>query len=105
MRDLKTLTFHPTAEKIVEILCKKTQNTNPMFFRVLLSYYLAKITAMMRVKIATRDRGDIPVNLYAINLAPSGQGKTGAHESPARKDQGVPSIAPAIVSCALTSSF
>ena len=75
MRDLKTLTFHPTAEKIVDILCKKTQNTNPMFFRVLISYYLAKITAMMRVKIATQDRGEIPVNLYAINLAPSGQGK------------------------------
>ena len=74
MRDLKTLTFHPTAEKIVDILCKKTQNTNPMFFRVLISYYLAKITAMMRVKIATQDRGEIPVNLYAINLAPSGQG-------------------------------
>ena len=27
------------------------------------------------MKIATQDRGDIPVNLYAINLAPSGQGK------------------------------
>jgi hypothetical protein len=75
VRDLQTLTFHPTAEKIVDILCKKTQNTNPMFFRVLISYYLAKITAMMRVKIATQDRGEIPVNLYAINLAPSGQGK------------------------------
>lgn len=75
MRDLSTLTFHPTAEKIVGILCQKTQNTNPKFFRILLSYYLAKMAAMMRVKIATRDRGEIPVNLYAINLAPSGIGK------------------------------
>lgn len=75
MKNLSTLTFHPTAEKIVDILCKKTQNANPMFFRVLVSYYLTKITAMMRVKIATRDRGEVPVNLYAINLAASGQGK------------------------------
>ena len=75
MRDLDTLSFHPVSEKIVDILCKKTQNDNPEFFRVLLSYYLAKITASMRVKIATKDRGVIPVNLYAINLASSGHGK------------------------------
>ncbi len=75
MRDLSTLTFNPTSEKIIKILCSKTQNQNPMFFRILVSYYLSKITAMMRVKVATQDRGDIPVNLYAINLAPSGQGK------------------------------
>jgi hypothetical protein len=75
MRDLSTLTKHPVAAKLVDILCKKTQNSNPMFFDILISYYLTKITAMMRVKIATQDRGDIPVNLYAINLAPSGQGK------------------------------
>ena len=75
MKDLDGLTFHPVAEKIVGILCKKTCNNNPMFFRILLSYYLTKITSMMRVKIATQDRGEIPVNLYAINLASSGQGK------------------------------
>ena len=74
MKDLDGLTFHPVAEKIVGILCKKTCNNNPMFFRILLSYYLTKITSMMRVKIATQDRGEIPVNLYAINLASSGQG-------------------------------
>ena len=75
MKALNTLKFHPTSEKIVDILCQKTQNTNPMFFRVLISYYLTKLCSMMRVKIATQDRGEIPVNLYAINLAASGQGK------------------------------
>ena len=75
MRDLSTLTFHPTAEKIVEIICQKTQNTNPTFFRIVLSYYLARMAAMMRVSIATKDRGIIPANLYAINLAGSGEGK------------------------------
>ena len=75
MRDFKALTFHPTTEKIVEILCKKTQNDNPDFFRVLLSYYLSKMAATMRVKIATKDRGEIPINSYVIDLASSGHGK------------------------------
>ena len=67
MRNLDSLTFHPTAEKIVDILCRKTQNANPMFFRILVSYYLTKITAMMRVQIMDRARGAVPANLYAIN--------------------------------------
>ncbi|PIZ55360.1 DUF3987 domain-containing protein, partial [Candidatus Uhrbacteria bacterium CG_4_10_14_0_2_um_filter_41_7] len=75
MRPLDQYTYHPIAEQIVDILCRKTQNTNPMFFRILINYYLAKITAMMRVSILTQDRGKIPVNLYAVNLASSGQGK------------------------------
>lgn len=75
IRDLGMLDYHPTAEKIVETICKKTQNPNRRFYRVLLSYYLAKLASTMRVKVATRHRGTIPVNLYCINLAPSGQCK------------------------------
>lgn len=75
MRDLNQLTFHPTSERIVEMLCKKTQNNNPKFFRILLAYFLGKMAASMRVQICTRDRGMIPINLYAINLATSGHGK------------------------------
>ena len=75
MRDFDSLKFHPTAEQIVQVLCKKTQNDSPEFFRISLTYYLAKLAATMRVKIATKDRGEIPVNIYAINLASSGHGK------------------------------
>lgn len=74
LRDLDLLKHHPATEGIVDVLCKKTQNDNPEFFRILLSYHLAKVAATMRVKILTRDRGEIPVNLYAINLASSGHG-------------------------------
>ena len=63
------------SEKLVEILMKKTQNNNPLFFRVLVSYYIAKITSMMRIGIQTHDRGVIPVSLYALNLSVSGSGK------------------------------
>jgi hypothetical protein len=52
-----------------------TQNDNPEFFRTSLSYYLAKIAATMRVRVVTKDRGEIPVNQYVVNLATSGHGK------------------------------
>lgn len=75
MRDLATVPYHGMSEKIVEILCQKTQNSSPYFFRILTAYHLAKTAAMMRVKVHAKDRGVIPVNLYAINLAGSGHGK------------------------------
>ena len=75
MKNLNSLTFHPTTEKIIDAICQKTQNSDPKFFRVLLNYHLTKMASTMRVKIATRERGIIPVNLYAINLAPSGHDK------------------------------
>jgi hypothetical protein len=75
MKDISTVDYNPTSEKLVNILCRKTQNNNPQFFRILTAYYFAKLTSMMRVNIDTRDRGLIPINIYAINLASSGQGK------------------------------
>lgn len=66
---------HPTSEKLVAILCNKTQNENPLFFRVLVGYYFCVIASQMRTTIVTHDRGDIPVNMYAINLGTSGSGK------------------------------
>lgn len=75
MRDLSTLTFHPTTEKMVDLLCEKTQNSNPQFFRMVVCYYICKMAATMRVVINTKDRGKIPVNFYGINLSISGSGK------------------------------
>ena len=75
MKTYDEMDFHPEAEKLVAILCSKTQNTNPLFFRVMVAYYFSLVASMMRCKINTKDRGDIPVNMYAINLATSGSGK------------------------------
>ena len=69
------LPFHPTMEKVVDILRKKTQNQNPMFFRLVVSYFFAKLASMMRTHVVLADDQIIPVNMYAINLAPSGSGK------------------------------
>jgi hypothetical protein len=67
--------YHPIAEQLTQVLCKKTQSDNPLFFRVLVAYYFSVVASMMRCTIVTHDRGDIPVNAYAINLSPSGTGK------------------------------
>jgi hypothetical protein len=75
MKSFDEMEYNPTSEKLVSILCNKTQNSNPLFFRVLVGYYFSLVASMMRTTIATHDRGDIPVNMYALNLSTSGSGK------------------------------
>ena len=75
MIDLTEISHHPAIEEIVEVLCNKTQNTDRGFFRVEMAYFLAKMASSMRATIVTKDRGEIPVNIYALALATSGFGK------------------------------
>lgn len=73
--ELDKLNYFKLSEDIVKIMMAKTHSTNPVFFRVLVSYYLAKVASMMRCNIKTNDRGNIPVSMYGINLSPSGTNK------------------------------
>ena len=75
MKDVADMQYFEPSEKVVQILMHKTQNYNPLFFRVMVAYYFAKVASMMRTDIKTKDRGIIPVNLYAMNLSASGSGK------------------------------
>jgi len=75
VKDLQSVPYNATAEKIVDVLVEKVQNSQRDFFRILVAYYFAKIASNMRIKIDDPTRGKIPINLYAINLATSGQGK------------------------------
>lgn len=75
MRDLSTVEYFSTAETLVDVICKKTQSNSPLFFRVVIGYYLCKVASMMRCNIQTHDRGKIPVNAYVIALGTSGVGK------------------------------
>ena len=75
MKEFDQMAHHPLSEQLVQVLGNKTQTDNPLFFRVLVAYYLGKIAGTMRPMIQTLDRGSIPVNIYAINLAPSGFSK------------------------------
>ena len=73
--DLTKLEHHPTLEEIVDIICHMTQNLDRSFFRTQLAYFFAKMASSMRATIITKDRGEIPVNMYALALAPSGSSK------------------------------
>lgn len=72
MKDFKDMQHYPILEDLTQVLTKKTQSDNPLFYRVLLAYYLGKIAGIMNPMVQTLDRGTIPINIYAINLAPSG---------------------------------
>ncbi|AZO48033.1 primase C-terminal domain-containing protein [Mesorhizobium sp. M4B.F.Ca.ET.058.02.1.1] len=73
--DLSTVDHHPALEEIVDILCSKTQNTDRGFFRTEVAYFMGKMASTMRATIQTKDRGEMPVNIYALALATSGYGK------------------------------
>lgn len=75
MVDLSTVQHNPCIEEIVDVLCNKTQNTDRGFYKVEVAYFLAKLAASMRASIMTKDRGRVPVNIYALALAASGFGK------------------------------
>lgn len=75
MKDFQEMDFHPATEQVVNLLLEKTQSTNALFFRVQATFHLTMIASQMRTMIQTHDRGVIPVNMYALNLATSGAGK------------------------------
>lgn len=75
MKPVSEMSYHPMSEKLVDILCTKTQNEERLFFRVVLAYYWAQMASSMRADIHGYDRGALPINIYALNLSPSGTGK------------------------------
>lgn len=75
MKDFASMKFHPASEELVRIICNRAENTNPIFFRIHVAFYWAQLASMMRANLNTIDRGEIPINLYAINLMTSGAGK------------------------------
>lgn len=75
MLPIADMPYHPTSEKLREILNQKTQSENDLFYRVLIAFQFCVMASQMRCTIKTPDRGIIPVNMYALNLATSGAGK------------------------------
>lgn len=75
MIDLTGVQHHPVITEMVDVLCAKTQNTDRGFFNVEAAFFLGKMAATQRATIITKDRGEIPVNIYALALATSGYGK------------------------------
>ncbi len=78
MKPYEEMHYHPTSEKLVDVMCQRGQVKDPLFFQVLVGYFFSVIASHMRCSISTLDMGVIPVNFYGINLAPSGFGKNRA---------------------------
>lgn len=76
MLPVSEMQYHPTTEQLVGILRDKTQRDDSLFFRLLVGYYFSLAASQMRCTINTPDRGEIPVNMYTLALAPSGYGKS-----------------------------
>lgn len=74
--DISQMKYHQDSEQIVKVLMDKTLTPDPLFFRILVGFYLSLAASQMRWSIKTLDRGVIPINMYALNLAPSGFGKS-----------------------------
>lgn len=72
---IDSIEYHQAINDIVEVLGNKTQNVDKGFFQVEAAYFLGKMASCMRATIVTKDRGEIPVNIYALALATSGFGK------------------------------
>jgi hypothetical protein len=66
--------FEP-AEQLVKVLKNKNRSKEELFFRVLVAYYFSKVASIMRTEIDLPGRGNIPTNMYSLNLAVSGFGK------------------------------
>ena len=76
MKPFSEMDYHPTSEKVVNIIRNRTLRNDPLFFRVVVGFYFSLVATQMRCVINTPDRGEIPVNMYSLNLAPSAYGKT-----------------------------
>lgn len=75
MINYKDVEHHPIVEELTTLLCNKVKNTQRSFFRIEVAYFLATMAASMRAYTESKDRGIIPINVYAILLNSSGSGK------------------------------
>ena len=75
MIDLTNLPRHPMMESMVDDLCPENEPHNRPFYRIMVGYFFSKMAASMRAVVDSPVIGEVPVNCFAVALAPSGFGK------------------------------
>mgnify|MGYP000686998523 FL=1 len=75
MIDLTNLPRHPMMESMVDDLCPSNEGHNRPFYRIMVGYFFSKMAASMRAVVDSPVIGEVPVNCFAVALAPSGFGK------------------------------
>lgn len=75
MIDLTGVNHHPTLSGIVDVICTRKRTKDRGFFNAVVAYFFGKMASSMRASVVTKDRGEVPVNIFALALAESGFGK------------------------------
>lgn len=80
MKPIDQMQNNPMVELLVDVLSTRTQNPDRNFFTILSCYHLTKLASMMRCTVDAKGMGNLLVNFYGMNLAPSGYGKGHANK-------------------------
>lgn len=75
LKPFDQMAYDPVTEMITDIMCAKTQNAERMFFRIACTYYWGLLASQMHANIQGWGGNLLPINIYAMNLSPSGTGK------------------------------
>ena len=75
LKPFDQMAYDPVTEMLTDIMCAKTQNSERMFFRIANSYYWGVLASQMHAKVEGWGGSQLPINIYAMNLSPSGTGK------------------------------
>ena len=75
LKPFDQMAYDPVTEMLTDIMCAKTQNPQRMFFRIANSYYWGLLASQMHVTVEGWGGSKLPINIYAMNLSPSGTGK------------------------------
>lgn len=72
---LENAKHNPLVEELSDVLCSMTQRTEKGFYRPVIVFFLGLVASSMRATLLTKDRGELPINVYTMGFATSGFGK------------------------------
>lgn len=75
MNNFDAFDHHPFISEVGAALAAKTNNPDPAMFRMMSAWHLVKAVSNMHGKVKSAVGSPMPINMYAICLAPSGAGK------------------------------
>lgn len=75
MNNFDSFEHHPFISEVGAALAAKTNNPDPAMFRVMSAWHLTKAVSNMHGMVKSAVGSPMPINMYAICLAPSGAGK------------------------------
>ncbi len=75
MNNFNAFEHHPFISEVGAALAAKTNNPDPAMFRIMSAWHLTKSISNMHGMVKSAVGSPMPINMYAICLAPSGAGK------------------------------